>query len=108
MKKIVFGGAILLASFSFTSCYNTKVFCGDTTKQTPVVKVNSEWNHHLLYGLIPLNNAKMEAKEYVGNKESYVVKTNQTFVNMLVNAITLGLYTPTTTTYYLPIDDIGK
>ena len=50
----------------------------------------------------------MEAKEYVGEKKNYVIKTNQTFVNMLVNAITLGLYTPTTTTYYLPIEDINK
>lgn len=108
MKKVFFCGAVLLASLSLTSCYNTKVVCGDITRQTPVVKVNSEWNHHLLYGLVPLKNAKMEAKEYVGNKKSYVVKTNQTFINMLVNAITFGLYTPTTTTYYLPIDDINK
>lgn len=108
MKKVFFCGAVLFASLSLTSCYNTKVVCGDITRQTPVVKVNSEWNHHLLYGLVPLKNAKMEAKEYVGNKKSYVVKTNQTFINMLVNAITFGLYTPTTTTYYLPIDDINK
>ena len=58
--------------------------------------------------MLTLKNAKMEAKEYVGEKKNYVIKTNQTFVNMLVNAITLGLYTPTTTTYYLPIEDINK
>lgn len=50
----------------------------------------------------------MEAKEYVGNKKDYVVKTNQTFINLLINGITFGLYTPTTTTYYLPIEDISK
>ena len=87
MKKVILCGAVLLASCSLTSCYNTKVLCGDITRQTPVVKVNSEWNHHLLYGLVPLKNAKMEAKEYVGNKKNYVVKTNQTFVNLLVNYI---------------------
>ena len=70
MKKVFFFGAVLLASLSLTSCYNTKVVCGDITRQTPVVEVNSEWNHHLLYGLVPLKNAKMEAKEYVGNKKA--------------------------------------
>lgn len=70
MKKVFFCGAVLLASLSLTSCYNTKVVCGDITRQTPVVKVNSEWIHHLLYGLVPLKNAKMEAKEYVGNKKA--------------------------------------
>ena len=108
MRKVILCGTILLASVSLTSSYNTKVVCGDITTKTPVVKVNSEWNHHLIYGLVPLKNAKMEAKEYVGEKKNYVIKTNQTFVNMLVNAITLGLYTPTTTTYYLPIEDINK
>lgn len=107
MKKLIFCGAILLASCTLTSCYNTKVVCGDITKNTPVVKVNSQWNHHLLYGLVPIK-AKKEAKEYVGDKNNYVVKTNQTFVNLLVNWITFGIYSPNTTTWYVPIDDINK
>ncbi len=108
MRKIILSTAILVVTCIFTSCYNTKIVCGDITKKTPVVKVNSEWNHHLLYGLIPVGNTAIEAKELVANKKNYVVKTNQTFVNLLINVITFGLYTPSTTTFYLPIDDISK
>lgn len=99
---------ILVMSATLTSCYNTKVACGDISVKTPVVKVNSEWNHHFLYGLIPGNNADMEAEKYVEKSENYVVKTNMSFVNGLVGCLTLGIYTPTTTTYYIPLKEVRK
>lgn len=95
-------------SSTLTSCFNTKIACGNISTKTPVVKVNSEWNHHFLYGLIPGKNANMEAKNFVENSENYIIKTNQSFVNGLVGCLTFGIYTPTTTTYYLPLKDINK
>ena len=108
MKKTLIALTVILMSGTLTSCYNTKIACGNITTKTPVVKVNSEWNHHFLYGLIPGKNANMEAKEFVEDSENYVIKTNQSFVNGLISCLTFGIYTPSTTTYYLPLKDIKK
>lgn len=91
----------------FTSCYTTKVYHGNISVTEPMVKINQEWNHHIIYGLIPLG-AKMKAEDYLGKRENYMVKTNQSFLNLLVNSITFGIYTPTTTTFYIPLKDIEK
>lgn len=89
---------------TFSSCYSTKITVGDLSPNEPMIKVNSEWNHHLIGGLIPLGNAKMRADDYVGDRDRYMVKTNQSFLNGLVGFLTLSIYTPTTTSYYLPLD----
>ncbi len=94
--------------FMFSSCYNTKVLVGNVKKNDPVVKVNSVTNHHLLYGLIPVGKTTLQNSEYVGQKENYVVKTNQTFLNGFLNWLTFGIYTPSTTTYYLPLNEVSK
>lgn len=94
----------IVLAVSLSSCYTTKVSVGDVSPNQPMVKVNSVWNHHIIGGLVPLGNASMRADKYVGDRTRYVIETNQSFLNLLVNFCTLGLYTPTTTTYYLPID----
>ena len=33
----------------------------------------------------------------------FVVKTNQSFLNLLVSGITCGIYTPTQTKFYVPL-----
>ena len=92
-----------------TSCYNTKILVGDVNPKDPLVKINSEWNHHLICGLVPLGNAQMKASEYVDGHENYVVKTNMSFLNMLVSWVTFSIYTPTQTVYYIPLRDFtGK
>lgn len=69
-----------------------------------MIKVNSHRNDILLYGLIPLNSASKRASEFIGDRENYVIRTNQTFLNGLVSFFTFSIYTPTTTTYYIPLD----
>ena len=60
------------------------------------------------YGLIPVGNTKMEAKEYVGDAENYVIKNSWTFLDGFLNILTWGIYTPTTTTFYVPVNEMGK
>lgn len=91
-----------------TSCYNTKVCVGSMTENAPVVKVNAVTNHHFLYGLIPGGKTKIEASKYVGERKDYVVKNNWTFLNGLLSCLTMGIYTPTTTTFYLPLNEVSK
>jgi len=105
MKKLVVAVAVVL---SLSSCYNARVCVGNVGLNDPVVKVNSVTNHHLLGGLIPVGNNKIKAETYIAGHENYVVKNSWTFLNGFLGTITLGLYTPTTTTFYLPISEMNK
>ncbi len=98
---------IVVLLLGMTSCYNSRVCVGNATSKTPVVEVYSVKNHHLLYGLIPIGNNNLEAVDYIGGREDYVVKNNWTFVDGLLSLVTCGIYTPTTTTFYVPIDEIS-
>ncbi len=105
MKKIF---VLVICVVALSSCYNTRILVGDVKPNEPVVQINKTWNHHLIVGLVPIGNAKMIANEYVGDRPNYVVKTNQSFLNQLVSALTFGIYTPTQTKYYIPLKDMEK
>ena len=105
MKKFLLFAICVIA---FSSCYNCKVLIGNVKPETPMVEVNTVWNHHLIYGLLPLNNATMEASKYLEGRQNYMVKTHQTFVNLLVNYLTFGIYTPTQTTFYVPLSELNR
>ncbi|MEG2278199.1 MAG: Bor family protein [Odoribacter sp.] len=105
MKKVLL---LAVCVISMCSCYNTRILVGDVKPKDPVVEINSEWNHHLIAGLVPLGNAKMNPEEYLAGHKNYVVKTNMNFLNMLVGFVTFGIYTPTNTVYYIPLKDMGN
>ena len=105
MKKLL---VLAVCMIALSSCYNTRILVGDVKPNEPLTEVNRVWNHHLIAGLVPLNNAKMQAGEYVGDRPNYVVKTNQSFLNQLVTVFTCGIYTPTQTVYYIPLRIWGK
>ncbi|HEX7367143.1 MAG TPA: Bor family protein [Pelobium sp.] len=101
IKLSVLGLSLIL----FSSCYTSKVAVGDIKIDEPTVKVNSVKNHNLIYGLIPLTKG-YEAKTYVGNKSNYIIKTQHSFVDGLLNVITFSIYNPTTTTFYVPLGEV--
>ncbi len=103
MKKLLFIIPVLLCTFLFSSCYTSKVAHGGMSFEEPMVKVQSQKNQIILWGLAPLKSDQ-EAKKYVGDKKEYVTKTQHTFIDGLLSFITFGIYTPTTTTYYLPFN----
>jgi hypothetical protein len=79
---------------------------GDVSPTEPVKEVNKEWNHHFIFGLVPGGNATMVAADYLpSGTENYVVKTNQSFLNGLVGSLTFGIYTPTQTKFYVPMNE---
>lgn len=102
MRKIFIAAVIALA---LTSCYNNRILVGNVSENDPVVEVQKQWNSHWLYGLIPGGKTNLKAEEFVKGRQNYVVKTNQSFVNGLINGLTMGIYTPTTTTFYVPLDE---
>ena len=102
MKKVLFVAA---ACLFLTSCYSSKVTHGNVSEKTPTVKVNSKKNHFLFWGLVPLSNSQ-KATDYIESTPNYVTQTSWTFVDGLLNCITYGIYTPTTTTYYVPLSSL--
>lgn len=102
--------ALLLAIVAITmsSCYTSKVYHGNTTKNTPQIEVASKQNPILLWGLLPLSGANQKASDKIGSRTDYTTKNTWTFVDGLLNCITFGIYSPTTTKYYIPIDGISK
>lgn len=85
---VLFGLCLLLSS-----CYSYTHVVGNGAQGNTEV---TQWNHYVIYGLAPVGVS--DANEMAGGAENYTVHTRHTFVNGLINAITFGIYTPTTTT----------
>jgi hypothetical protein len=83
-----------------SACYTSETIVGNPSP--PYTKAGSFKSHHLIYGLVSVSN-RHNAKEMAGNVDNYVVQHQWTFVDGLVAAITGRLYTPTTTTVYVPV-----
>ncbi len=83
----------MMASILLTSCYSYQNVVGEGAKRNIQT---TKWNHYLIGGLAPVGVS--DAKQMAGDAKDYTVHTRQTFVNLLVHAVTLGIYSPTTTT----------
>ncbi len=103
-RKVLQVAAALLLACSMTSCYSTSTIVGSLDQNTPMVEVNTVHNHFLLYGLVGVSNHQLQDSAYVGDIKEYKVKKSITFVDGLLQWLTFGIYTPTTTTYYVPFN----
>lgn len=93
MKKQLFSLVLVFSlSISLTSCYTYNVTVGEGSQTGVEVR---KMNHYLIYGLAPVGVSN--PAEMAGNAENYNVTIKHTFVDGLINAITFGIYTPTTT-----------
>lgn len=104
MSKISKVLLVAIVSVAMTSCYTSKVAVGNASVTAPSVEINKVKNPSLIVGLIPLKDG-YNAKDYVGDKQNYIIKNQWTFVDGLLNCITFGIYTPTTTTFLVPLED---
>lgn len=83
----------ICASTLLSSCYSVTYKIGKGSRLGSKV---SQKNHYLIYGLAPIktsNSARM-----AGTVSDYTVNTQHTFVDGLISALTLGIYSTTTTT----------
>jgi len=93
MKKILLNAAmVLMLSGSLTSCYTQSYMVGEGP-QKGVESV--EKSHYLIYGLAPIKTADPE--KMAGGAKDYSVTIQHNFVDGLLNILTWGIYTPTTT-----------
>lgn len=91
-KTIVQLALIMVVAFTMTSCYTYTMTVGQGSQTGVEVK---KMNHYLIYGLAPLNVSNPE--EMAGGAKDYTVTIEHTFIDGLINAITFGIYSPTTT-----------
>ena len=93
MKKAILGLVVFFGfSILMSSCYTYTHTVGNGAQTGVEVK---KPNHYFIYGLAPgkLSNPK----EMAGGAEDYDVTITHTFVDGLLNGLTFGIYTPTTT-----------
>ena len=89
LSSLVAAGGLLLCS---TACYHAIV---DTGRAPGTTVVSKPWVNTFLWGLVPAKDISVAAECPNGIAR---VETQQTFVNGLVGAITLGIYTPQSAT----------
>ena len=77
---------------SMASCYTLSYAVGNGS-QTGITVVQK--NHYLIGGLAALKTA--DPTKMAGDSKNYQVTITHTFVDGLINALTSGLYAPTTT-----------
>ena len=99
MKKFIsFFVVIFCVSILFSSCYCDKTYIGHWDYNDVPVHVASTHNSHCLMGAIVTHN---DASKYVGDSEDYIIANKRTFGDLLVTSLTLGIFSPTTTKYYV-------
>lgn len=94
MKKNLLKLTLLFAVvFTLSSCYTYTYNVGNGPQSGIEVKGK---NHYFVYGLAP--GGITDPIQMAGGAENYQVKIEHSFIDGLINALTFGIYTPTTTT----------
>ena len=75
---------------------------GNVSPEEPLVHVASRHNPHFLMGAVVSHE---KAKASIPDVENYVVEVKRTFGDLFVSGLTLGIFQPTTTKYYVPKSD---
>ena len=93
MKNILKVFLVLTFLTFMSSCYTYTYNVGDGPQKGIEVK---KQNHYFIFGLATGNIS--DPQKMAGDAENYSITIQHTFINGLVNALTFGIYTPTTTT----------
>ncbi len=93
MKKFVLNLIVIMVVIvSLSSCYTLTYSVGKGAQKGMEVV---EKNHYLIYGLAAIKTS--DPTKMAGGATDYDVTITHTFIDGLINAITGGIYTPTTT-----------
>ena len=93
MKSLIKNLCVIFAfSLLLSSCYTYTHIVGDGPQTGIEVKAH---NHYFIFGLA--QGKQSDPKEMADGAENYEVTIQHTFVDGLLNALTFGIYTPTTT-----------
>ena len=84
---------MLCIAFTMSSCYTLSYNVGNGAQTGVTI---TEKNHYLIAGLAPINTS--DPVQMAAGATDYTVTIQHTFLDGLLNAITFGIYSPTTTT----------
>ena len=91
-NKFLFFALVCTLSLSMASCYTVSYAVGSGSQTGETIM---EKNHYLVAGLAPIKTAN--PTQMAGDAKNYQVTISHTVVDGLINILTGGLYTPTTT-----------
>lgn len=100
MKKII----LICIAFVATSCYRNSVYVGDMQVDEPKIEVITLWNDQYFWGSFG-GGVDHKTKDFAEKYPNFMVETKIGALNYLVSFVTFGIYTPTTTTYYIPVNN---
>lgn len=93
MRRTTKLATVAAATLLLSSCYSSQQIVGKGAQGNSYA---TDLNHNMLFGTIKDNSCNPE--EMAGSAENYTISTKQTFANVVLSVITLGIYTPTETT----------
>ena len=93
-SMLIFGG-VALAGLMLSGCYTTTVSSGKPAAKASV-KYDDKWHHGLVWGIAELSGP-YELQRICPDGWSEI-KTETSFVNGFVQAVTYGIYAPQTIT----------
>ena len=91
-NKFISFALISFLCLSMASCYTVSYAVGSGSQNGVQVV---EKNHYLIGGLATIKTA--DPTKMAGDAKNYQVTITHTFVDGLINVLTSGMYTPTTT-----------
>lgn len=91
-NKFLSFALVCLISLSMASCYTVSYAVGSGSQTGETIM---EKNHYLVGGLATIKTAN--PTQMAGDVKNYQVTITHTFVDGLINVLTSGMYTPTTT-----------
>jgi hypothetical protein len=91
-NKFISLALLSLLCLSMTSCYSLSYTVGTGSQTGEIVKKK---NHYIIFGLAPLKTSN--PIKMAGDSKNYQVTIKHSFFDGLLNALTYGIYTPTTT-----------
>ena len=86
MRKLATIGVVVLLS---AGCYHATIETGRPAATMPAIEI--KWAHAFLWGLVPPTTVETAQKCPSGVAK---VETQQSFLNLVANAVTGGIYSP--------------
>lgn len=93
MTRIIKLTAVAAATLLLSSCFSSEQIVGQGAQGNSYA---TDLNHNMLFGSVKDESCNPE--EMAGSANDYTVSTKQTFGNVMLSVLTLGIYTPTKTT----------
>lgn len=87
MRKLLTTGLLALTLMASTGCYSV----GLVTRNVPPGETHHKWMHGFIYGLV---GSEIDAEGMCGNRPVARVDTYMSLGNMVLTALTWGLYSP--------------